>query len=209
MALFNTINFLPSVFQTVTNQRFLGATLDQLVTDAVSVPTDGYIGRTFAPTYQTGDNYIPEANALRKNYQLEASVVVTNKNNNIEFNAGFIDLLNSLYANGGITNNQQRMFAGDKYNYDGHFDYDKFVNYYNYYWLPDGPLDADGYPTLVTVSAAGTPYSATYTVTRNTALGGYVFSGLGTQPNLPITLARGGTYQFIVNQPGINFWIQS
>ena len=209
MALFNTINFLPSVFQTVTNQRFLGATMDQLITDAVNVPTDGYIGRTFAPTYQLGDNYVPEPNALRKNYQLEASVVVTNKNNNIEFNAGFIDLLNSLYANGGLVNNQQRLFAGDKYNYDGHFDYDKFVNYYNYYWLPNGPLDADGNPTSVSVSAAGTPYSATYKVTRNTALGGYVFSGLGTQPNLPLTLARGGTYQFVVDQPGINFWIQS
>ena len=202
MALFNTIDFLPSVFQSTTNQRFLGATMDQLASDAINVDVNGYIGRTFAPTYKAGDNYVPELNAKRTNYQLEASVVVTDNDKNVQFNAGYIDLLNSINVNNGLTNNHQRLFSAEKYNYDGHFDYDKFVNYYNYYWLPNGPAS-------VGVSANDTPYQADYTVTRNSAIGGYVFSGLGAHPNLPLTLARGGTYTFTLNQPGFPFWIQT
>jgi hypothetical protein len=202
MALFNTIDFLPSVFRTGTNQRFLGATMDQLVTDAVNVPLHGYIGRTSAPTYKITDNYVPESTIQRQNYQLEPGVVITDQKNNVLSNSGYIDLLNGLNSSNGLTNNQQRLFSSTLYNYDGKFDYDKFVNYYNYYWLPNGPAS-------VTVSANDTPYTGNYTITRDTALGGYIISGYGTHPNSQLTLARGGTYTFTVDQPGYKFWIQS
>jgi len=201
MALVNTINFLPEIFRSPTNSRFLGATIDQLTSDSVNIPLNGYVGRKFSPTFKVGDNYIPETNAQRKNYQLEPSVVVSDKNKEVLFNAGYIDLINSIGNNNGFSNNHQRLFAGTYYNYDGHFDYDKFVNYYDYYWLPNGP-------SPITITAAEVPYTAEYDVSRNTALGGYVFSGLGTHPNLPITVARGGTYKFNINQPGVKFWIQ-
>ena len=202
MSLISTINFLPPVFQTATNQRFLGATMDQLSTDSANIPLNGYIGRTFAPTFKFSDNYVPETTTQRSSYQLEASVVVKNQNKQIEFNAGYIDLLNSINNYNGITNNHQRLFNAESYSYDGHFDYDKFIHYYNYHWLPDGPAS-------VNVFANQTPYSADYAVTRNTNIGGYVFGGLGVHPNLQLTLARGGTYTFKINQPGANFWIQS
>ena len=129
MALLNTINFLPEAFRSSTNQRFLGATMDQLYTGAVNTPINGYIGRKFAPTYKLGDNYVPESTTQRSNYQLEAGVVVTDDNQNIKFNAGYIDLLNSVNTYSGpannITNNHQRLFSAESYNYDGHFDYDK------------------------------------------------------------------------------------
>jgi len=201
MALVNTINFLPQVFQTSTNQRFLGATLDHLATDSVNQPVNGYIGKTFTPTYKLTDNYVPDFTKQRQHYQLEPGVVVTNGNKNIEFTAGYIDLLDSIDYYGGKTQNHNRLFASETYNYDGHFDYDKFVNYYNYYWLPNGP-DAVALTTNV-------PYSADYTVTRNTAVGGYNFTGRGLLPNAPLALARGGTYTFQLNQPGFKFWIQT
>ena len=202
MALVNTINFLPHVFQTPTNQRFLGATLDQLATDAVNTPVNGYIGKTFTPTYKLGDNYVPAASAQRQHYQLEPSVVVTDPESNIIFNAGYIDLLNSIQYNGGLTQNHNRLFSAESYNYDGKFDYDKFVNYYDYYWLPDGPAPIQLFANQV-------PYEATYSVTRNTATNGYNFTGKGPRPNTQVTLARGGTYTFNINQPGIKFWIQT
>ena len=71
MALINTAHFLPEVFRSDTNQKFLGATLDQLTTDAINIPVNGYIGRKFAPTYKLGDNYVPESTAARTHYQLE------------------------------------------------------------------------------------------------------------------------------------------
>ena len=202
MAITSSINFLPPVFRSVTNQRFVGATLDQLITDATNVPVNGYIGRTFAPTYQLGDNYVPESTTQRQHYQLEPSVVVKDSNNNIVLNSGYVDLLQGVANNGGLNNNHQRLFESTYYNYDGHFDYDKFVNYSNYYWLPAGP-------DPVTVSSGATPLTANYTVTRNTAVGGYTFSGLGGHPDTQITLARGGAYTFKVDQPGYKFWIQS
>ena len=201
MSLVSTINFLPPVFQTATNQRFLGATVDQLATDPINVPLNGYIGRTVAPTFKFSDNYVPETSAKRSNYQLESSVVVKNNNGQIEFNSGYIDLLNSIERYNGFTNDHQRLFSATSYSYDGHFDYDKFVNYYNYHWLPGGPAPVNVYSNQV-------PYSAEYTVTRNTDIGGYVFSGLGVHPNLQITMARGGTYTFDVAQDS-QFWIQS
>ena len=202
MALINTIKFLPQIFQTATNQRFLGATMDQMVSSQNNVPIAGYIGRTVAPTSRTGDNYVPESTADRQRYQLEASVVISDAEKNIKFNSGYLDLLNSIKHNGGLIDNHQRLFSSVGYNYDGHFDYDKFINYFNYYWLPDGP-------TTIPVYANQTPYQADYTVTKNTNQGGYNFSGVGTHPNLQLTLARGGTYSFTVNQPGSKFWIQS
>lgn len=201
MALHNTLNFLPRVFRTVTNQRFLGATMDQLAADSANVPINGYVGRTFAPTYKTGDNYVPESDKLRKNYQLEPSVVITDESNEVVFNTGYIDLLRNIENYGGIVNNQQRLFSSESYSYDGHFDFDKFVNYYNYYWLPNGPDSVNVYSNQA-------PYTATFEVNRNTAIGGYTFTGAGYQPNTQLTLVRGGTYTFQVNQPGSRFWIQ-
>lgn len=201
MALRNTINFLPEAFRSVTNQRFLGATMDQLVTDAYNIPVNGYIGRKFSPTYKAGDNYVPETTTNRSNYQLEPSVVVKNAKGEVAFTADYLDLLQSVENNGGFNNNHSRLFTSESYNYDGHFDYDKFVNYNNYYWLPDGPAS-------VAVSASDTPTMYDYTVHRDSAVGGYTFSGLGGHANTQLTLVRGGTYTFHINQPGYSFWIQ-
>ena len=202
MALINTINFLPEAFRSDTNRRFLNATLDQLVTDAANVPINGYIGRAFAPTYKLGDNYVPESTQNRANYQLEPSVVVKDDSGNIILNSVYLDLLQSINNNGGLTNNQQRLFKSTNYGYDGRFDYDKFVNYSQYYWIPGGP-------DSVTVTSGATPLIGDYTVTRNTSVEGYTFSTTGGYANPQLTLARGGTYTFRINQPGFNFWIQS
>ena len=202
MALFNTIEFLPSVFRTTTNQRFLGATMDQLVTDPVTVPLNGYVGRRFSPTYKLTDNYVPEVTMQRQNYQLEPSVVVKDNNKNILFNTGYVDIINGITNNNALSNNHQRLFSAKSYSYNGHFDYDKFVDYYNYYWLPAGP-------TAVPIITNDVPYSKTFTVTRNTTNGGYTFTGTGAHANNQLILARGGTYTFVVDQPGIKFWIQS
>lgn len=202
MSLFNTINFLPEVFRTPQNRAFLGATLDQLVVDSVNAPLNGYIGRTFAPTYKSKDNYIPELSKNRTRYQLEPTVVVKDADKKVIFKSDYADLLHGISGSGGLINNNSRLFSSEIYNYDGNFDYDKFVNYFKYYWLPDGPAPVQIYSNQV-------PYSEEFTVTRSTAESGYLFSKLGEQPNTQITLARGGTYTFKVNQPGINFWLQT
>ena len=79
MPITKTINFLPAVFQSDSNKRFLNATLDQLMTEPNLVPINGYVGRKFAPGFSGINTYIKEPTALRADYQLEPSVVVKNK----------------------------------------------------------------------------------------------------------------------------------
>jgi hypothetical protein len=202
MASIKTINFLPEVFRTDTNQKFLNATLDQLVTPPDLRKVNAYVGRKFAPTYKSTDNYQPEPSKLRQNYQLEPSVVVKDSTGNIDFFSSYLDLLHQLEHNGADITNQSRLFTGEMYSFDGLFDFDKFVNFNQYYWLPEGP-------DVVDVFGTGIEKEATYTVTRDTSTGSYHLSGHGSAKNPSLRLARGGTYKFIINQPGFPFWLQS
>jgi hypothetical protein len=52
MTVRKSINLLPGIFQTDVNQKFLSATVDQLISEPNLKKTNGYIGRTFAPTYK-------------------------------------------------------------------------------------------------------------------------------------------------------------
>ena len=203
MAQIKTSNFLPEVFKTDTNKKFLNATLDQLVTQPDLRSVNAYVGSKFAPTFKRTDNYQPEPNALRQNYQLEPSVIVKNKiTGDTEFFSSYIDLLQQVKHYGGITNNQSRMFAGESYSFDGKFDFDKFINFNQYYWLTDGPDSVDVYGSQI-------PTAQTFTVTRNPTTGSYLFSTAGSVENPTIRLAYGGVYKFVVDQPGFPFWIQT
>ena len=203
MAQIKTVNLLPETYRSDANEKFLNATLDQLVTQPDLRNINGYIGRKFAPTFKSTDNYIPEPTTLRQNYQLEPSVVVKDKvTGDVNFFSSYIDLLQQVSANGGINTNQSRLFSGESYSYDGLFDFDKFVNFNQYYWLENGP-------TAVEVYSNGVPTEETFTVTRDPANGSYRFSTASGVENPTIQLAYGGTYKFIVNQPGFGFWIQT
>ena len=136
MAQIQTVNFLPEAFRTPTNQKFLNATLDQLVTQPDLRNINGYIGRKFAPTFKSTDNYVPESTVQRQNYQLEPSVVVTDPiTNKIDFFSSYIDLVNQIDHDGGFTNNHTRLFENEYYSFDGLFDFDKFINFSQYYWF--------------------------------------------------------------------------
>ena len=203
MAQIKTSNFLPETFKTDANKKFLNATLDQLVTQPDLRKINAYVGRKFAPTFKSTDNYQPEPNSTRQNYQLEPSIVVKNKTTGeTEFFSSYIDLLQQIEHYGGITSNQSRMFANESYSFDGLFDFDKFVNFNQYYWLPNGPDTVD-------VFGAQVPLSQTITVTRNPGTGTYSFSTNGSVENPTIKFAYGGVYKFVVDQPGYPFWIQT
>jgi len=201
MATRKTYKFLPSVFQSDANKKFLSATVDQLVTDPNLDTLYGYVGRKFAPTYKSSDSYVTETDPLRQNYQLEPGVVIRDENNNITFVADYPDLLDKISYYGGLTNNHSRLFEQEYYTFDPKISYDKLVNFSQYYWLPNGP-DA------VEVNSSGVDITATYTVTRDGANGRYIFKNNGVVDN-SIIFAHGGVYQFVVDQPGYPFWIQT
>jgi hypothetical protein len=200
MATRRTVDLLPQIFRTQTNRKFLAATLDQLTQEPEINRTRGYVGRRIGPGVNPADTYVPETDAVRDDYQLEPGVVFlrpdTSQAQDVMTYPGMIDALNVLGAD---TQRQDRLFQSQYYTWDPFCDLDKFTNYGEYYWLPDGPDAVD-------VSASDIPYTDDITVSRSADA--YTFGGVaGANP--VITLARGGTYQFEINQPGSSFWIQS
>ena len=203
MAVFKTHRFLPDVFQTDTNKKFLNATLDQLVSEPDLKRVDGYIGRKLSPTFKSSDSYLAETSATRQDYQLEPSVVILNSiTKDVDFVTTYQDTLNKISYYGGFSDNHNRLFDNEYYSYNPKIDLDKFINFSQYYWLPEGP-------DSVQISATNVPREKTYTVTYNPTANEYQFTDNDNIPNPQITLARGGTYQFEINEVGNHFWIQS
>ena len=195
-----TIDFLPEIFRTETNKQFLGSTLDQLVQEPKLKPTQGYIGRRVGPGVNPNDNYVIEPTDERSNYQLEPGLVFLEENNNKITDTltypGYIDRLRIKGAN---VSRHDRLFNSEYYSWDPFIDFDKFVNFSQYYWLPSGPDSVD-------VSSTDVPLTDDFTVTRGDT--GYTFSDqVGTLPT--ITLVREGSYTFELSQTGNPFWIQS
>lgn len=195
-----TVDLLPEIFRTETNRQFLAATLDQLTQEPNLIRTQGYVGRRVGPGVNPADNYVAETTAVRADYQLEPGVVFFRPETTTAIDAitypGMIDALDLQGAN---TERQDRLFQSQYYSWDPFCDLDKFTNYSQYYWLPEGPDSVD-------VSSTFYPTTDSWEVTRSN--GAYQFSDeAGNNP--VITLVRGGNYTFDVSQTGNPFWIQA
>lgn len=197
-----SLDLLPEIFRTETNRKFLSATVDQLISESNNIRVESYVGRRDAATYQAGDTYVNEPTLLRQNYQLEPSVVVGDTSGQVDFYSSYQDTLQQIAYNGGITGNHSRMFRNQSYNFDGVFDFDKFINFTQYVWLPNGPPE-------IPVSATSQVSIDDYTVSRDIATESYRFTAFGQERNPVLTLVKGNTYKFQVNQPGHPFWIQT
>ena len=200
MATTKSVDFLPPIFQTSTNKQFLSATLDQLIQEPEFKKTQGFIGRHVGPGVNPNDYYVIEPTAARSNYQLEPGVIsLVPDTDTIADAVTYPGITDAIGRQGGFTNNASRLYTSDYYTWDPFINFDKFTNYSQYYWLPGGPIS-------VGVSGTVIPTTATYGVTRADTY--YEFSGLKGQ-NPVITLVRGGTYEFAVNQAPNAFWIQA
>ena len=192
MARVRTVDFLPEIFQTSTNRQFLAATLDQLVQEPKFKQIQGYVGRRIGPGVNADDSYVAETSEDRANYQLEPGVVLKNNTDSrkIDDVITYPGITDALTLQGAITNKADRLYTSDYYAWDPFVDFDKLINYSQYYWLPGGP-------DSVNVFSNGIPTTADWTVIRDD--GAYTFSGVaGDNPQL--TLVRGGNYTFQVAQ---------
>jgi len=203
MATIRTIDFLPEIFQTNSNDQFLSATLDQLIQQPDYQKIQGYIGSKFGYGVNAGDKYVPEIFDNRNNYQLEPTVVFTDPSTH-EINdlMSYNEIIDALYSQGGIPDNNTSLFKNQFYSWDSYADLDKLINYTQYYWLPTGPE-----PVLVTTE---TPYKhLDYTVISGATSYQLTADRINIPGNNPtITLVRGGVYTFNVNQ-NTNFYIQT
>ena len=191
-----SVDFLPKFFRTEANRKFLQGTLDQLIQPGVAEKLSGYVGRETAKAYKASDNYIGDVSSARANYQLEPAAVIKDNLDNVTFYRDYNDYMNQLGSFGANTANHSRVNNQDTYGWNPNIDWDKFVNFREYYWLPNGP-------TSVAVRGQSKEVVSTYTVTTKDQGDNvsYQFNdGLTTNPTLK--LYKGQTYRFEIDTPG-------
>jgi hypothetical protein len=191
MARTRSVDFLPQIFQTPVNKQFLAATLDQLIQEPKFKKTQGFIGRTVGPGVNPNDKYVVEVDKTRQDYQLEPGIVSLEPDtNNVKNVITYPGINDAIGFQGGDQNRPDQLYNSEYYTWDPFIDYDSYVNFSQYFWVPDGPQAVD-------VAADGVPTTANFVVTR--ANGVYTFSGLSGD-NPTINLVRGGSYTFQVAQ---------
>jgi len=203
-----TVQHLPAFYRTDANQRFLASTLDPLVQKGALERVDGYIGRQDAYTRNVNDRYLTATSRDRFAYQLEPAVTYTDKDttsvnpeDQVKFSATYDDYINQIKYLGGKINNHDRVNKETVYSWNPAIDYDKLINYREYYWMPDGPGSVE-------IDSVGPSAVAEYSVV-NLAKGAYNFTHRENENNPIITLYRGNTYKFDINAKGHPFWIMT
>lgn len=199
----SSVNLLPRYFRTVGNKKFLQSTIDQLIQPGSVKKVNGFIGRQNAKAVKSDDIFIEAANKIRQDYQLEPTAIIQDDFENVTFFKDYIDYINQIKTFGGIVDNHEKLNKQESYSWNPHIDWDKFVNFQNYYWLPFGP-DA------LTVFGQQEKIISTYSVIivdeeDNFA---YLFSPDGLTRNPTLRLFRGQTYNFNINSPNNPFAIK-
>ena len=196
--------FLPKYFRTPVNNKFLHSTLDQLVSQGRLEKINAYYGRKGTANYQAGDLYVSEVNKDRENYKLEPSIVQSDSLGNVNFYSDYIDYFSQIKNLGGSAENHSNLNAQEYYAWSPKINWDKFVNYREYFWLPYG---AD----TVTVTGQQRSVTSTYTVTKSDAGDNYayIFTPDGLTSNPTLKLFKGQTYVFDINTQGLPFTIKT
>ena len=139
MAQKKTTNLLPQKFRTTPNTKFLNGVVEPLIAEPNLKKISGYVGRKLTRSYKSSDGYLTEPNGARQFYQLEPTLVVNDTvSGKIKETVSYLDLMNKLRYLDCTVENESLLFEQQYYNYYGYFDQDKFVNYAQYYWIPEG-----------------------------------------------------------------------
>ena len=208
-----TVQHLPAYYRTDSNQRFLASTLDPLVQKGALERLDGFIGRQDAYTRKSTDRYLQATNRDRLAYQLEPTITYIDKDttsinpeDQVKFTGTYDDYINQIKYFGGKVNNHDRLNKEVLYSWNPAIDYDKLINYREYYWMPAGP-------NAIEIDSVGTNAVAEYTVTVTKEDGSttkaYLFSNRAGENNPTLKLYRGNTYKFSVEAKGHPFYIMT
>jgi hypothetical protein len=196
-----SVELLPIVFQTDANDKFLSGVLDPLVQPGVLDKVVGYVGRRYDKTYNGSDIYVDTDNTLRSRYQLEPGVIYKNFDR-IENFYDYLDFKNQLKFFGNNDERDDKITSQSHYTWNPPVNWDKFINYREYYWIPSGP------PPL-TISGQSANIISTYKVILGTTRNSFIFTPDSFTNNPTITLYRGQTYKFKINAPGEGFFIKT
>ena len=208
-----TVQHLPAFYRTDANERFLSSTMDALIQKGSLERLDGFIGRQDAYTRKSTDRYLTATSKDRLAYQLEPAVTYTKKDttsinpeDQVQFSGTYDDYINQINYFGGKVDNHDRLNKEKIYSWNPAIDYDKLINYREYYWLPEGPtaieIDSVGPYAAIEYKVSAYPYDGSTTRAWN-------FQHRENERNPILKLYRGNTYKFEVNAKGHPFWIMT
>ena len=200
---FNSNNLLPKYFRTLKNNKFLDATLDQILQPGTAQKLNGYYGRKTAKSYRNNDNYVGDVSTDRTNYQLEPAVLSKDLYDNVTFYKDYNDYINQIKAFSGNTENHSLLNSAEFYSWNPNLNWDMLTNFREYYWLPNGP-------TAINVAGQSTQVTSTFNVTsiQNGNNLSYVINSNLTQ-NPTIELYKGQTYKFDISATDMPFTIRT
>src|SRR6056300_1021852 len=195
-----SIDLLPNTFRTEVNDKFLSGALDPLIQPGALDKLSGFIGRRFGKTFKGTDVYLDTDQTLRSRYQLEPGVTVE-KDQKLEKFYDYLDFKNILKFFGNDIDRDDNITYQEHYSWNPPIDWDKFINYSEYYWAPAGPPP-------ISIQGQAQTIRSTYKV--NQGIGSsWVFTPDGQTNNPTITLYRGQTYKFDINSPGESFTLRT
>jgi len=191
-----SVEQLPRFFRTPQNKKFLSSTLDQLTNPGVIEKINGFVGKREAKAVSVLDNYLDDVTKERQDYQFEPVSVYEDFLGSTKYYADYNDYIGLLKTYNANTNNHSALNEQEYYAWNPNINLDKFVNFREYYWLPNGPQE-------VAVPGQSNQVVSTYRVEvleqdNDISLVFYP-DGLTKNPNL--NLYRGQTYRFEINSP--------
>lgn len=137
---------LPVVHQTPVIKNFFDTTVEQLFSKANVETMSAYVGKRDEDLLNARDTYVLQPTADRDKFSLEPAVSsidqTTGRSTNIMFYEDYINVLKSYGVN---TLNQNSVFDTEAYTFLPPINIDKFINYQEYFWSPNGPT-----PVIVT-----------------------------------------------------------
>jgi hypothetical protein len=196
-----SVDLLPQIFKTETNSKFMAGVIDPLIQPGSLDKTVGYVGKRFGKTYKGNDIYLDSDASLRSRYQLEPGVVIRNNRDVVENFYDYVDFKNQLQFFNNFSERDDLITSQDHFSWDPPITWDKFVNFREYYWAPNGPPS-------VKVLGQGNAITSTYRVRQGTT-STWIFHPDGLTNNPTLTLYRGQTYKFNVNSPREGFYIRT
>ena len=208
-----TVQHLPAFYRTDTNQRFLSSTMDPLVQKGQLQRLDGYIGKQDAYTRAVKDRYLTATSRDRFAYQLEPAVTYTDKDttsvnpeDQVKFTGTYDDYINQIKYFGGKVDNHDRLNKEIVYSWNPAIDYDKLINYREYYWMPNGP-------TSIEIDGVGPSAVVEYDVNKwpedGSSAKAWNFPHREDERNPILKLYRGNTYKFNIKVKGHPFFIMT
>ena len=193
----SSVEQLPRFFRTPQNKKFLSSTLDQLTNPGVIEKINGFVGKREAKAATIEDNYVEDISKSRNDYQFEPVSVYEDFLGSTKYYSDYNDYIGLLKTYNANTDNHSALNEQEYYAWNPNINLDKFANFREYYWLPNGPQE-------VAIKGQSKEVISTYRleVLEQDNDISLLFHPDGLTKNPTLNLYRGQTYRFEINAPG-------